>query len=218
MKKIFLTCAVVALTVFATQAQTKKSSKKSKKAVVSTEAKLNADISKIQQEKRVAMEQQRMDRLAIDSARKSDEMLAEQFKDSSRIAWKESKLKEVDSTNQANWKQQMADKDQWYATERSQKEINKAAKLSDKEGLKVKQINLSFNAQAKAISDNMELSQDQKIQQFADLNVARRAQLKAAIGKGDEIKLEKQRKKYMANHTDDKESAWLNEVASINKK
>ena len=112
----------------------------------------------------------------------------------------------------------MADKDQWYATERSQKEINKAAKLSDKEGLKVKQINLSFNAQAKAISDNMELTQDQKIQQFADLNVARRAQLKAAIGKGDEIKLEKQRKKYMANHTDDKESAWLNEVASINKK
>ncbi len=209
MKKIFLTCAVAALTIFATEAQTKKS----KKAVVSTEAKLNADIAKIQTEKRLAIEQQRMDRMVIDSTRKADELLAELSKDSARIAWKEQKLKEVDSTNQSNWKQQMADKDQWYATERSQKEINKAAKLSVTQGQKVKAINMSFNAQAKAIGENMELTQEQKAQQFAALNLERRTQLKAAIGKGDEKKLEKARIKYMATNKDDIESAWLNEVA-----
>ena len=217
MKKIFLTCAVAALTIFATEAQTKKS-KKSKKAVVNTEAKLNADIAKIKTEKRVAMEQQRLDRMMIDSTRRADELMAETFKDSARIAWKEQKLKEVDSTNQSNWKQQMADKDQWYATERSQKEINKAAKLSDNQGRQVKAINLSFNAQAKAVKENMDLTQEQRMQQLAALNVERRAKIRAAIGKGDEGKLEKERKKYMTMHTDDKESAWVNEVAVVGNK
>ena len=217
MKKIFLTCALAALTIFATEAQTKKS-KKSKKAVVSTEAKLNADIAKIQTEKRVAMEQRRMDRMVIDSTRKADELTEEAFKDSSRIAWKEQKLKEVDSTNQVNWKQQMADKDQWYATERSQKEINKAAKLSENQGRQVKAINLSFNAQAKAVKENMELTQDQRMQQLATLNVERRAKIRAAIGKGDESKLEKARRKYMTSNTDDKDSAWLNEIAVVGNK
>ena len=217
MKKIFLTCALAALTIFATEAQTKKS-KKSRKAVVSTEAKLNADIAKIQTEKRVAMEQSRMDRMVIDSTRKADELTEEAFKDSSRIAWKEQKLKEVDSTNQVNWKQQMADKDQWYATERSQKEINKAAKLSENQGRQVKAINLSFNAQAKAVKENMELTQDQRMQQLATLNVERRAKIRAAIGKGDESKLEKARRKYMTSNTDDKDSAWLNEIAVVGNK
>lgn len=217
MKKIFLTCALAALTIFATEAQTKKS-KKSRKAVVSTEAKLNADIAKIQTEKRVAMEQRRMDRMVIDSTRKADELTEEAFKDSSRIAWKEQKLKEVDSTNQVNWKQQMADKDQWYATERSQKEINKAAKLSENQGRQVKAINLSFNAQAKAVKENMELTQDQRMQQLATLNVERRAKIRAAIGKGDESKLEKARRKYMTSNTDDKDSAWLNEIAVVGNK
>ena len=217
MKKIFLTCTLAALTIFATEAQTKKS-KKSRKAVVSTEAKLNADIAKIQTEKRVAMEQRRMDRMVIDSTRKADELTEEAFKDSSRIAWKEQKLKEVDSTNQVNWKQQMADKDQWYATERSQKEINKAAKLSENQGRQVKAINLSFNAQAKAVKENMELTQDQRMQQLATLNVERRAKIRAAIGKGDESKLEKARRKYMTSNTDDKDSAWLNEIAVVGNK
>lgn len=218
MKKIFLTCAVAALTIFATEAQTKKSSKKSKKAVVSTEAKLNADIAKIKTEKRLAIEQQRVDRMAIDSARKADEMAAELSKDSARIAWKDQKLKEVDSTNQVNWKQTMADKDQWYATERSQKEINKAAKLSDNQGRQVKAINATYNAQAKAIKENIDLTEEQKSQQFAALNVERRAKIKAIVGKGKESKLEKERKKYMATHTDDKESAWLNQVAVLGNK
>ncbi len=217
MKKIFLTCALAALTIFATEAQTKKS-KKSKKTVVSTEAKLNADIAKIKTEKRLAMEQQRMDRMVIDSTRRADEMTEEAYKDSARIAWKEQKLKDVDSTNQVNWKQQMADKDQWYATERSQKEINKAAKLSENQGRQVKAINLSFNAQAKAVKENMELTQDQRMQQLAALNMERRAKIRAAIGKGDENKLEKERKKYMTTHKDDKDSEWLNEIAIVGNK
>ena len=59
---------------------------------------------------------------------------------------------------------------------------------------------------------------DAKISDAVELIKELRVSLCEGLEKGDEIKLEKQRKKYMANHTDDKESAWLNEVASINKK
>ncbi len=218
MKKIFLTCAVAALTIFATEAQTKKSSKKTKKTSVSSETKLKNDIAKINTEKRLAIEQQRMDRMVIDSTRKADELLEETAKDSARIAWKEQKLKEVDSTNQVNWKQQMSDKDQWYATERSQKEINLAAKLNENQGRQVKAINLSYNAQAKTTRENMELTDSQKAEKFAALNVERRAKIKAVIGKSKEGKLEKERKKYMTKNTDDKDSAWVNEVVVVNNK
>ncbi|RYZ27450.1 MAG: hypothetical protein EOO10_12660 [Chitinophagaceae bacterium] len=105
MKKIFLTCSVALLTIFATEAQTKKSSKK-KKSTVSTEAKLNADIAKIKAEKKAAMELQRLDRMMIDSTRRADEVREEFVKDSMRLVWKETRLKEVDSINQMTWKQQ----------------------------------------------------------------------------------------------------------------
>ncbi len=214
MKKIFLTCAVAALTFLASEAQTKKSTgKKKAKTTVSSEAKLNADIAKIKQEKKEAMELQRLERLTIDSARRADEMLAEQTKDMERIAWKEQKLKEVDSTNQANWKKQAEEKDQWYATERSQLEINKAAKLSDNQGRQVKAINISYNAKAKAIIENVEFSEAQRKEQLTALNLERRTKIKAIIGNNKEKNLEKERSKYAVKHTDDKESAWLNEVA-----
>ena len=218
MKKIFLTCVVAALTIFATEAQTKKSSKKSKKTTVSSEARLNADIAKIKLEKKNAMELQRLDRMVIDSTRRADETREEFLKDSMRIAWKESKLKEVDSTNQVNWKQQVADKEQWYATERSQAEINKAANLSVNQGRQVKAINIAYNDRAKAIKADIVLTDEQKAQQFAALNLERRAKIKAIVGKGKESKLEKERKKYTATHTDDVDSAWLNQVAIVGNK
>lgn len=52
MKMIFLTGAVLAMTILATEAQTKKStSKKKAKTTVSAESKLNSDIAKIQADK-----------------------------------------------------------------------------------------------------------------------------------------------------------------------
>jgi hypothetical protein len=212
MKKILLTCAVIAITIFATEAQTKKgSSKKNKKSQVSTEARLNADIAKIKNEKRQAMEEQRIERLIIDSTRREEEKLEEQNKELERIAWKEQKLKEVDSTNQSHWKQQIEEKDLWYATERSQNAINKTAKLTDNQGRQIKAINMAYNDKSKLVRDDASLTEEQKKEALMNLNVERRAKIKTVIGTKKEVKLEKERKEYNINNKEDKNSEWMNE-------
>ncbi len=216
MKKIFLTCAVVAMTIFATEAQSKKG-KKNKKSTVSTEARLNSDIAKIKNEKKLMMEEDRVERLRIDSTRREDERMAEEAKDLERIAWKEQKLKEVDSLNQLKWKQQSEEKDQWYATDRSQNEINKAAKLNDMQGRQIKAINMAYNDKAKVIRENAATTDEQKKMELTALNTERRTKIKAIAGAKKESKLEKQRRDYTTKNTDDKNSAWMNEVETPEK-
>jgi hypothetical protein len=218
MKKILLTCAVFAMTIFATEAQTKKTTKKKK--AVSSESRLNSDIAKIKSEKRKAMEEQRMERLYNDSVRIEEEKLDEMTKDSLRMAWKEQKLKEVDSTNNATWKQTIEEKESWYATERSQTAINKAAKINDNQGRLIKQINMTYNQKSKAVRDNMDLTDEDKRAQLMALNTERREKIKAIIGSKKEEKLEKARKEYSAKNKEDINSQWMNEyeVAKKSKK
>lgn len=218
MKKIFLTCAVLAMTIFATEAQSKKSSSKKKtKTTVSAESKLKTDIAKSQAEKKLVIEEQRVERLKTDSVRKEEERLVEEKKAMDRIVWKEQKLKEVDSLNQVKWKQQVEEKDQEYATERSQRELSKAAKLNDNQGQQVKLINQTYNNKAKAIREDLSISDEQKKAQLTVLNAERRAKIKAAVGSNKEKNLEKERVKYSTKNNDDKNSAWINEVV-VNKK
>lgn len=217
MKKILLTCALAAMTIFATEAQTRKSSsKKSTKKTMSSEARLNSDIAKINEEKRLAMEEQRVERLMIDSTRREDERIAELQKDSARMAWKQQKLNEVDSLNSVKWKRQISDKDNEYAANRSQNEIVKAAKLSENQGRQVKAINMSCNDKAQLVMMDSSLSQESRNQQLTTLNLERRAKIKEVVGKNKEKNVEKQRMKVSAKNSDDKLSAWVNEVA-VNK-
>lgn len=213
MKKILLTCAVAAMTFFATEAQTKKSTSKKSKKPVNSEARLNADIAKIKAEKSKAMEEQRVERLMIDSTRREDERLAELQKDSLRMAWKQQKINEVDSLNAVKWKKQISDKDADYAAERTQAELAKAAKLSTNQGRQVKAINMSYNDKAQLVMLDSTLSPEVRRQQLTALNTERRDKIKEVVGKGKEKKLEKERIKYMAKNNDDTLSAWLNEVA-----
>ncbi len=217
MKKILLTCAVAAMTIFATEAQTKKStSKKSSKKSVNSEARLNSDIAKIKAEKSKAMEEQRLERLMIDSTRREDERLAELQKDSLRMAWKQQKMNEVDSLNSVKWKKQITDKDDEYAAERTQAQLAKAAKLSTNQGRQVKAINMSYNDKAQLVMLDSTLSPESRKQQLTALNTERRAKIKEIVGKNKEKNLEKERIKYSAKNSDDRLSAWLNEVA-VNK-
>ena len=218
MKKILLTCAVVAMTIFATEAQTRKSSsKKSTKKSMSSEARLNSDIAKINEEKRLAMEEQRVERLMIDSTRREDERIAELQKDSARMAWKQQKLNEVDSLNSVKWKRQISDKDNEYAANRTQNEIVKAAKLSENQGRQVKAINMTYNDKAQLVVMDSTLSQESRNQQLTTLNLERRTKIKEVVGKSKEKNVEKQRMKVSAKNSDDKLSAWVNEAA-VNKK
>lgn len=211
MKKILLTCAVLAMTVFATEAQTKKSTKKNSKKAVSTESRLNSDIAKIKSEKRQAMEEQRMERLYNDSVRVNDEKLEETAKDSMRMVWKDQKLKEVDSTNQVTYKQTIEQKESWYATERSQNAINKVAKINDIQGRLIKEVNMSYNQKSKALRDNMELTDEDRRTQLTTLNTERREKIKGIIGAKREMKLEKSRKDYTTKNKEDVNSQWMNE-------
>ena len=211
MKKILLTCAVLAMTVFATEAQTKKTTRKNSKKPVSSESRLNSDIAKIKSEKRKAMEEQRMDRLYNDSVRVNDEKLEETAKDSLRMVWKDQKLKEVDSTNQVTWKQTIEEKESWYATERSQNAINKAAKINDNQGRLIKEVNMSYNQKSKALRDNMEMADEDRRTQLIMLNTERREKIKSIIGAKRETKLEKSRKEYTTKNKEDINSQWMNE-------
>jgi hypothetical protein len=107
MKKIFLVCAV-AMSFMAAEAQTtKKSSKKSK---ASKEAKANAETARLEKERYENAETARLDRLSYDSLRLDNERLADSTFDAGRIAWKDSMIRTIDSTNNENWREKVRDR------------------------------------------------------------------------------------------------------------
>jgi hypothetical protein len=213
MKKILFSAVLVAMTFFAADAQTKKT--KSKKKPVSTEARAKAEYAKLEKERQQKFEEQRLERLYDDSVSREQERLEEFVKDSTRAAWKETKLKVADSLHNEKWKNQTIEKEKYYASERSQNAINTKAKLSVTQGSQVKAINMAYNDKARVIRDNMELTDDVKTAQLVSLNEERRAKIKAIVGKSKEKKVEKARKEYAMNHTDDVEAKWITDVADI---
>jgi hypothetical protein len=213
MKKILFSAVLVAMTFFAADAQTKKT--KSKKKPISTEARAKAEYAKLEKERQQKFEEQRLERLYDDSVSREQERLEEFVKDSTRAAWKETKLKVADSLHNEKWKNQTIEKEKYYASERSQNAINTKAKLSVTQGSQVKAINMSYNDKARMIRDNMELTDDVKTAQLVSLNEERRAKIKAIVGKSKEKKIEKARKEYAMTHTDDVEGKWMNDVADI---
>jgi hypothetical protein len=213
MKKILFSAVLVAMTFFAADAQQRKT--KSKKKPVSTEAKAKAEYAKLEKERQQKFEEQRIERLYDDSVSREQERLEEFVKDSTRAAWKETKLRAADSMHNEKWKNQSIEKEKYYASERSQNAINMKAKLSPTQGNQVKAINMSYNDKAKLIRDNMELAEDVKTAQLVSLNEERRAKIKAIVGKSKEKKVEKARKEYAMNHTDDVEAKWITDVADI---
>jgi hypothetical protein len=215
MKKILLVLAVLATTFGAAEAQSKK---KSKKSTVSSESRLNADIAKIKAEKRQQMEAQRMDRMSIDSAMRVEDSLLEAFKDSSRMAWKQQKLYEVDSLNQEQWTNQSKERDEWYAINRSQDAINKSAKLNDMQGRRIKAINQEYISMAKAVKDNMDLSPEDRKMQLTTINDERREKIKEIIGEKKEKNLEKARMEYTKKNPGADMYHWMDEVAVSNQK
>lgn len=213
MKKILFSAVLIGMTFFAADAQTKKT--KSKKKVVSTEAKSKAAYAKLEKERQAKFEEQRLERMYDDSVSREIERLDEFAKDSTRLAWKEEKLRVADSLHNDKWKSQSVDKEKYYATERSQNAINREAGLNDNLGRQVKAINMSYNDKARVIRDNMEIADDAKTTQLAALNEERRARIRAIVGKSKEKKIEKERKEYSAKYSDDVDAKWINDVVNI---
>lgn len=210
MKKIFLTALAFSVAIFAAEAQTKK--KKSTKKPLTKEQKLNADISKIKKDKAAKFEAERLERMQEDSMRIADETKEEFLKDSLRQDWKVKKIAEVDSTNNANWTRTVSEKDSWYNHERSQNIINNRAGLNDIQGRKVKEINEDINNRAKAVKENVELTDEQRKAQLTALNTERHDRIVAVVGNKKAEKLEKERVNYSKKNTDDADSKWINDA------
>lgn len=192
MKKLLLTCAAIAMTIFVTEAQTKKSTgKKNNQTTLSNEKKLNAEIAQIQLEKKLMKDEQTLAFMVADSARKADEFIAEEQKAKERISWKEQKLKEVDSLNQLKWKQLSIESEQGFVANRKQDEINKAAKLNEYQSMQVSAINQEYDEKNTRINQNTELTDEQKSQQIASMNAEKRNKLQDVLGKNKEKKLGK---------------------------
>ena len=215
MKKIFLSLVLAAMTFFAADAQQTKS--KSKKKTVSTESKTKAKWAKIDKEKQQKFEDERIERLQDDSTSREQERMEEYTKDSTRIAWKEVKMRTADSLHNDKWKNQSIEKEKWYATDRSQNVINKNARLTDNQGRQVKNINMVYNDRAKMVRENVTLTDEQKKEQLVTLNEERRAKIQTVIGKSKDRKLEKERKEFTAKSQDDMEAKWINDVADVKK-
>ncbi|HMJ47295.1 MAG TPA: hypothetical protein VK498_08195 [Ferruginibacter sp.] len=210
MKKIFLTCAV-AMCVFAADAQ-KKTTKKTKVNYQKKEAVAKAEFAKHEKERQDAIEAERVERLWADSVNKENERVANEKFEADRIAWKDTRIKQIDSTNTEKYKAQITKSEEWSKIYRNRDEVNRLAKLDAYQGKQVNYINETYHDKAQLVRDDAALTDDLKKQQLASLNIERRDKIKTAIGKSKEKKLEKKRKEYYAKNGADMEVAWINEA------
>lgn len=209
MKKILLLCAA-AFTFFAADAQTKKKSKKAKKP--NKEAVAKARFEKQEVEKGLARRAY-IDSLRIDdSTRIVNDNLADLQKDSLRNVYRESGLKQIDSTNKESYLSRMNQRNAWDKSAKTNADVAKAAKLSDYQARQVQYINQEYNAKARAIAGTDAAPQQQ---QLAALNAERREKIKAIVGKARERKLEKERKEYVQKNGADADSQWVDIAESV---
>lgn len=222
MKKIIL-ASIVAISFFATEAQTTKAKhKKAKKTYVSAEtkakAKQKAELARIQMETDKKIQDYKLASLTADSLRLDSERVANENFQMQEKAYLESRYKEIDSTNKATWTRFGTEKEQWSKTEQSLDAVNKAAKLGAYESRQVKVINQAYYDKAKVVTDNAALAPDLKKQQLVTLNTERRTKIKAVVGKAKERKLEKERKEYAKKNGTDSQAKWIDEVEGYAKK
>lgn len=211
MKRIFLLCAA-AMCLFAAEAQTTKKGKKAKKTTISAEAKAKANAAKLEEERQAKFEDERMERMRYDSVRHENDRMADVKLDSERVAFKDTRFKEIDSTNKESWKSASMQKENALKAERNRDLINSKANLGPTQSRLAKDINQTYNDKAKAITDNASLSETDKQTQLAALNTERRDKIKAVLGKAREKRLEKERKSFVEKNGEDTEAAWIDQA------
>jgi hypothetical protein len=212
MKKILLTC-IVAMSIFAVDAQTKKSSKKAKKPT--KEAIAKAKFNKQEEQKKFLRDSTMTAWRGEDSLRLVTDSLADVQKDSMRMAYRDAGSKFIDSTSKEKYAALARERDQQDKAERANYELSKSAKLSDYEAKQVKVINQTYNERAKAITDNASLDDTQKKTQLVALNEERMTRIRAVAGKAGAKKFEKERKEFVQKNGADSESAWIDQAESV---
>jgi hypothetical protein len=209
MKRIILLC-VVALSVLSVEAQTKKS-KKSKKP--SKEAIANAKFTKLQAEKKLMRDSVMVNMKMEDSLRLAGDSMLDLQKDSMSLVYRQEGLKNIDSLNKLKYAAISRTRDESDITDKTQMDINKAAKLSEYQSKQVKFINQMYTGKANALIAGVDPLT--KKQELAVLNEERRAKIKVVVGKSRERKLESERKDYFKKNTADQTNSWINIAESV---
>ncbi len=193
MKKILLTC-LVAISVFAADAQSKKHHGKTKKTP-SKEARAVAAFNKNEANKKMLRDSTLTALRMDDSLRIQNDSLADIQKQAESSAYLESGMKQVDSINKERYTAMGVERMQQDKADKEAMELAKSAKLNDYQLRQIKLINENYSSKLKEISENASLDQAQKQQQLDALNADRVAKIKTVAGKSKAKKIERQQAK-----------------------
>ena len=210
MKKISLLC-LIAFSFFATEAQTKKS-KKSKKQP-SKESVANTKFKKAQVQKKLMRDSLMLGMRMDDSLRIAGDSLSDLQKDSLSLVYKQTGLKDIDSLNKIRYATIAKSRSDIDIAEKTQMDINRAAKLNEYQSKQVKYINQTYTDKAKVLMFGVD-PQTKKME-LATLNEERRNKIRVVVGKSREKKLENERKDYFKKNMADESNAWINIAESV---
>ena len=210
MKKIILLC-VVALSMLGAEAQTKKGKKYKKAPNKETIAK--AKFTKAEAQKKLMRDSLIIGLRMEDSIRIAGEMASDLQKDSMNLVYRENGFKNIDSLKQVRYGLIIQNREEADKTEKTQMDINRAAKLNDYQSKQVKYINQSFSDKAKLLVQGND--PQLKKQELAVLNEERRNKIRVIVGKSRERKLESERKDFIKKNGIDETNVWIGIAESV---
>ena len=210
MKKISLLC-LIAFSFFAAEAQTKKN-KKSKKQP-NKESVAKAKFVKVEAQKKLMRDSIMIGMKMEDSLRIAADIQSDLQKDSLSLAYKQTGIKDIDSLNKIRYATIAKSRNDVDIADKTQMDINRAAKLNDYQGKQVKYINQTYTEKAKILISGVD--PQTKKQELVLLNEERRNKIRIIVGKSRERKLENERKDYFKKNTADESNAWINIAESV---
>ena len=213
MKKISLLC-LIAFSFLASEAQTKKN-KKSKKQP-NKESVAKARFMKVEAQKKLIRDSVMIGMKMDDSLRIAADIQSDLQKDSLSLAYKQTGFKDIDSLNKIRYATIAKSRNDVDIADKTQMDINRAAKLNDYQGKQVKYINQTYTEKAKILISGVD--PQTKKQELALLNEERRNKIRLIVGKSRERKLENERKDYFKKNTADESNAWINIAESVAQK
>ena len=210
MKKISLLC-LIAFSFFAAEAQTKKNRKSKKQPNKESVAK--AKFVKVEAQKKLMRDSLMIGMKMEDSLRIAADIQSDLQKDSLSFAYKQTGIKDIDSLNKIRYATIAKSRNDVDIADKTQMDINRAAKLNDYQGKQVKYINQTYTEKAKILISGVD--PQTKKQELVLLNEERRNKIRIIVGKSRERKLENERKDYFKKNTADESNAWINIAESV---
>ena len=210
MKKISLLC-LIALSIFTAEAQTKKS--KISKKQPNKETVANSKFKKAETQKKLMRDSLMLGMISEDSLRIMADNMSDLQKDSLSIVYKELGLKNIDSLNKLRYAAIAKSRSDIDIADKTQMDINRAAKLNDYQAKQVKYINQTYSEKAKVLLNGFD-PQTKKME-LAALNEERRNKIRVIVGKSREKKIESERKDYFKKNIADESNLWINIAESV---